>query len=283
MIYDCFMFFDELDLLEIRMNILDPVVDFFVVTEATTTQMGQPKKMYFAENMSRFEKFKDKIIYNPVDMGNIFFENQWSREVYQKNHCIDGLEKANSTDLVIFSDLDEIPNPRTLKKIIDNFDSEKIYHFAQEMYYFFINYKNVDGTLLSSTGEFPGINEPKWLGTKVCTYKMAKEYGLDALRHKEMITNNENAIRVADGGWHFTYMGGTKSSVQTRIKKKFGAFSHAEFNRWRYYNPINIYLSILMGKDLLGRGARFKKVSIDDTYPSWLVEHYKEYPHLILR
>ena len=80
------MFFDELDLLEIRMNILDPVVDFFVVTEATTTQTGQPKKMYFAENMSRFEKFKDKIIYNPVDMGNIFFENQWSREVYQKNH-----------------------------------------------------------------------------------------------------------------------------------------------------------------------------------------------------
>ena len=56
---------------------------------------GEELLMYFAENMSRFEKFKDKIIYNPVDMGNIFFENQWSREVYQKNHCIDGLEKAN--------------------------------------------------------------------------------------------------------------------------------------------------------------------------------------------
>lgn len=84
MIYDCFMFFDELDLLEIRMNILDPVVDFFVVTEATTTQMGQPKKMYFAENMSRFEKFKDKIIYNPVDMGNIFLKTNGVEKYIKK-------------------------------------------------------------------------------------------------------------------------------------------------------------------------------------------------------
>lgn len=84
MIYDCFMFFDELDLLEIRMNILDPVVDFFVVTESTTTLMAQPKKMYFAENMSRFEKFKDKIIYNPVDMGNIFLKTNGVEKYIKK-------------------------------------------------------------------------------------------------------------------------------------------------------------------------------------------------------
>lgn len=281
MVYDCFMIYDELDMLEIRMNILSPVVDYFVITEATTTQMGNPKEMYYDKNRKRFEKFQSKIIYNPIDMGEIAFSDQWNREVFQKNHCIEGLSGAQDNDIIIFSDLDEIPNPDTVRKVINNFDSSKIYHLAQDMYYFFINYKSIDGRLLSSTGEFPGIEDKKWLGTKMCSYKTIKKTGFDALRHKEMI--NENAVRVSDGGWHFTYMGGTGAKVHDRIKKKLRAFSHAEFNKWKYYNRVSIWLSIIMGKDLLGRGTKFKKVKIDDSYPEWLRKHSNEYLHFILK
>jgi beta-1,4-mannosyl-glycoprotein beta-1,4-N-acetylglucosaminyltransferase len=241
--------------------------------------MGNPKEMYFAKHKSRFAEFKDKIIYNPVNMDGIEFEDQWHREVYQKNHCIDGLKDAMDDDIIIFSDLDEIPNPDIVRKVLSDFDDSKIYHFAQNMYYFFFNYKNVDGNLLSSAGEFPGIEDKKWLGTRVCTLKKVKQYGFDMLRDKKML--DENAVRVGDGGWHFTYMGGTNANVQERIRKKLSAFSHEEFNNWRFYNGFHIWWSIIRGRDFLGRDARFKKVKIDSSYPKWLMDNYKKYPHLM--
>lgn len=280
MIYDCFMIYDELDMLEIRMNILAPVVDFFVITEATTTQMGDPKKMYFAENKGRFREFQDKIIYNPVDMGKLVFADQWHRETYQKNSCIEGLLDAQDDDIIIFSDLDEIPNPEAVKMVICEFDNSRIYHFAQDMYYFFINYKSIDGKLLSSSGEFPDIEDKKWLGTKLCAFKTVKMYGFDTLRQKNMI--NADAVRVSNGGWHFTYMGGTGAKVHDRIKKKLGAFSHSEYNKWRYYNRLSIWLSVVRGKDLLRRDTSFKKVNIDESYPEWLRNNCGKYPHFIL-
>lgn len=280
MVYDCFMVYDEMDMLEIRLNILAPVVDYFVITEATTTQIGSPKEMYYDKNRKRFVQFQDKIIYNVVDMAGMVFPDQWHREVFQKDHCIDGLKDAHDDDIIIFSDLDEIPNPDAVRKVVKEFDESKIYHFAQDMYYFFINYKSIDGKLLSSTGEFPGIKDKKWLGTKICSYKTIKRTGFDALRHKEMI--NENAVRIPDGGWHFTYMGGTGAKVHDRVKKKLSAFSHAEYNKWRYYNRLSIWLSIVMGKDLLGRDTKFKKVGIDENYPEWLRDNCPKYKHFIL-
>lgn len=283
MVFDCFMFFDELDLLEIRLNILNPVVDFFVITEATKTLMGNSKKMYFADNIDRFSKFRDKIIYNPLDMKNMEFANQWQREVYQKNYCINGIKCAKEDDIVIFSDIDEIPNPLKVLEIKESFDKDKIYHLAQNLYYFFMNYKSVDGKLLSSSGEFEGIvdEERKWLGTKICSYDTAKKYGMDALRHPELV--NDNAIRVTDGGWHFSYMGGLRKSAIKRIKDKLAAFSHAEdYNNWKFNNPIIISFSILLGRDLFRRNAKFKKVKIDESYPEWLLENYKNYRHFIL-
>jgi len=274
------MLYDELDLLEIRLNILDPVVDFFVITEATTTQIGKEKKMYFEESKERFSKFAAKIIYNPIDMNGIDFENQWHRETYQKNQCINGVANAQNEDIVIFSDLDEIPDPNAIKRILERFQSDKIYHFAQELFYFFFNYKNIDGTLLSSSGEFPDVQEKKWLGSKLCTVQMAKKYELDTLRHEYML--REHAVRVENGGWHFSYMGGTQSSVQERIKNKLGAFSHSEFDKWKYYNIFHIWLSIHTGKDLLGRKAKFAKVPITENYPEWLRNNYKNYQHFVL-
>lgn len=280
MVYDVFMFFDELDMLEIRMNVLNPVVDFFVITEADTTQMGISKEMVFKKNEHRYSEFRDKIIYNPVYNAQMEFEDQWHREIYQKNECIKGLSGCSDDDIVIFSDLDEIPNPVKVLEAIEHFDTEKIYHFAQNLYYFYINYKNIDSSLLAACGEFSNIVEKKWLGSKLCSYKKLKETGCNNLRNRECVT--DNAIRIPDGGWHFSYMGGERLGIYERIRSKLAAFSHSEFNRWRYYNRLSIWLSIRLGKDLMGRDARFKKVPIDHSYPVWLQEHCKDYPHLII-
>ncbi len=280
MIYDTFMFFDELDMLEIRMHILDLAVDYFVINEADTTLVGTPKNMIFKENEERFQRFKKKIIYHPIHNAGLEFEDQWHREIYQKNSCIDALKGCSGHDIVIFSDLDEIPNPEKILEYVPNFDPEIIYHFAQDMYYFFINYKNTDGSLLAACGEFPGVKDKKWLGSKMCSYSMLQKTGCDQIRHKEAI--QKNSVRISDGGWHFTYMGGAKSKVQDRVRAKLAAFSHTEYNKWIYYNKVSIWLSIHAGRDLLGRGAKFKKVPLDESYPGWLTDHYKDYPHLVL-
>ena len=281
MVYDCFIFFDEIDLLEIRLNILDPYIDKFVICEATETLMGERKKMYFEENKKRFEKFTNKIIHVVVETHKEKFANQYERERHQKNCVIDGLIGAEEEDIIIYSDVDEIPNPLVLDEIINNFEPTKIYHLAQRMFYFYINYEEVSHKLLAACGDFEGVKNAKWLGTKICSYQIAKKWTMDGLRDKGRIKEKES-IRVENGGWHFSYMGGDHLNVYKRIKTKLQAFSHDEFNRPSVYNPVKVWLKIILGRDLLGRGAKFKKVKIDDSYPKWLKENYDKYLHFVL-
>lgn len=280
MVYDCFMLLDEIDLLEIRLNVLNSIVDYFVITEATTTQMGEKRELIFPKVQDRFVAFKHKIIYNVCDNDAMQFENQWERETYQKNYVINGLKEAVDEDIMMYSDVDEIPNPDKIQEILSGFEQEKIYHFVQRMFNFYLNYENVDNYLLAFCGDFPGVYPERWLGTKLCTIRIAREKTVDGLRAPQRI--KEPGVRVEEGGWHFSYMGGSGAAVTKRVKHKLKSFSHAEFNNWRYYNIFHIKKTIRQGKDFLGRTAIFRKVKIDDSYPSWIVEHHKDYPHLVL-
>jgi len=132
MVIDIFPFFNELDLLEIRLNILNDYVDKFVICEATETFSGKPKPLYFKENEERFAKWKDKIVHYVVDdfpndkeiydkaikspnTGNK--EHWWVREFYQKESAIKALSFCKEDDIIMVSDVDEIPNPNILKEI----------------------------------------------------------------------------------------------------------------------------------------------------------------------
>lgn len=115
MIYDCFSFYNELDLLEIRLNTLDSVVDKFVLVEATKTHNGQEKPLYYQENVKRFAPFHGKIIHIIVDSFPEI-ESAWTLENYQRNQIIRGLQGARDDDIVLLSDLDEIPNPELVNK-----------------------------------------------------------------------------------------------------------------------------------------------------------------------
>lgn len=108
-IYDCFQFFNELDLLEIRLNVLNDHVDYFVLTESTVTFSGLNKPLYYQENKDRFEKFNDKIIHVVVE--DTPDGNPFERDVFQKNAIIRGLQDCEDDNIILTSDLDEIPDP----------------------------------------------------------------------------------------------------------------------------------------------------------------------------
>lgn len=277
MVFDCVPFFNELDILKLRMQILAPYVDYFVLEEATVTFSGEPKEMVFAKNRELFAEFADKIRYVAVEDSPMEGVTTHERDKYQKNQLIRALSDAKPEDIVIFSDVDEIPNPDTLARIIKDFDPGKIYHLAQRMFYCFLNMEEVSGNLLSITGEFPGVERRQWLGTKVCSFAELPEEGIVFLR--EVSPADPRSVRVPDGGWHFGYMGGDgERDVAKRIGVKVQAAAHQEYNSKRYLNEAVDRL--LCGEDIFDRDAKFVRVEIDESFPLYLREHKEEYAFL---
>lgn len=278
MVYDCFQFFNELDILKLRMHVLNDIVDKFVVSESTVTFSGDPKPLYFQENQQMFAEFKDKIIHKVVD-DTPMDTNAFMRDSHQKCAVARGLAGAKEDDVVIFSDVDEIPNPEAVKWVLDNFDDNKIYALAQRNFYCYLDMEETSGNLLSITGEFEGFTgtDRKWLGTKLCKYSMLKKYTTEQLRDKEQ---KHLMVRVPEGGWHFSYMGGGKNeSVEDRVKYKIKSAAHQEYNNRATLSKVK--RNIKNHQDILGRESRFEIVPVDDTFPVYLREHLEEYRYLM--
>lgn len=281
MVYDCFQFFNELDILKLRLHIMNPVVDRFVISEATETFSGNPKPLYYEENKEMFAEFADKIIHVVVDDTPPGYTHD--RDTFQKNAVGRGLKDCTDEDIIIFSDLDEIPNPEKIKEVLQNFDRTKIYHFAQRLFYCYLNMEEVSGNLLSYAGEFPeaerskdGIpGRKKWIGSKMCSYSLLKEQKLQLgeLRFPE---RKACGIRVEDGGWHFGYMGGHgEKDVKKRVAEKVRSAAHQEYNKAEVLSDVAD--RIKDGKDIFGRNASFVQVEIDETFPEYLRENQEEY------
>ncbi len=272
MIYDCFSFFNELDLLEIRLNILNDVVDKFVLVEMHYTHSNNKKPLYFDENKERYNKFKDKIIHIIPDDIPVF-ENSWTYENYQRNCISKALKDCSDDDIILISDLDEIPNP---DKIIPNFSKDCIKLFEMKMHYYFINY----------------LRPEIWKqGTKILSYKNYKSI-LDDVDFKYSIYCQEElnqgttatkirmykqAESIKEGGWHFTYLGGIDAIIY-----KLKSFSHQEHNKSEYLNPEYIKKTISSGKDIFGRNERYFVVKLDNTYPKYILDNQENFSHLIM-
>ena len=131
-VYDCFTFFNELDLLEIRLNELDSVVDKFVIVECTETHSKAKKQLFFDKNKDRFSKFSDKIIHIIVDDAPDIVQNssqepdRWIVEKFQRN-CIErGLTSCADNDIILVSDIDEIPSSLAVRKSIELLDKNNV-------------------------------------------------------------------------------------------------------------------------------------------------------------
>lgn len=283
MVYDCFQFFNELDILKLRMHVMAPIVDYFVISEATETFSGMKKPLYYEENKELFAEFADKIIHVVVD--DTPEGGTHERDTFQKNAVGRGLKNCKNEDIIIFSDLDEIPNPEKVTEIIhiihENKEDarHKVFHMAQRLFYCYLNMEEVSGNLLAYCGEFEGIqaSDRKWLGTKVCSYEVAKTMPLGELRWPKC---KDFGVRVADGGWHFGYMGGIgESDVRKRVAEKVRSAAHQEYNNKAVLSEVDD--KIRDGEDIFGRDARFIQTKIDETYPEYVRTHQEEYAHLI--
>ena len=276
MVYDSFQFFNELDILLLRMHILDDVVDKFVISESTVTFSGDDKPLYYEENKGMFKEFEHKIIHNVVDDTPMDC-NAFMRDHHQKCAVARGLEGCRPEDIVIFSDVDEIPNPETLKKLLPEVENGKIYMLAQRLFYCYLDMEEVSGKLLSVTGDFEGVDKPMWLGTKICKYAMLDKYTTEELRNKEQ---KEVGVRIPDGGWHFSYMGGGKNqSVEDRVKYKIKSAAHQEYNNRSTLSKVR--KNIKNHQDIFGRDARMVQVEIDETFPKYLRENIDKYQYLL--
>lgn len=230
MIYDCFLFNNELDLLEIRLHELAGVVDKFVLVEANVTHVNKPKPLYYTINKKRFRQFEKKIIHIVVK-DNPDVKLPWILNDFQFSQMIRGLRHCKPSDIILFGDADEIAKAETVEKWKNKSGKHKI--FSQSLSYYFLN--NV------------AVSKEPWLGSHMMLYK-------DLIRHETTwIAKFSNTdVIIPDGGWHFSYMGGIKS-----IQKKFASMAHQEYNNSRFNTPEHIKKSILKKEDLLYSGLRF--------------------------
>ncbi len=278
MVYDCFQFFNELDILKLRLHVLSDVVDRFVISESTVTFSGDPKPLFYEENKEQFQEFQDRIIHVVVDDTPMECD-AYARDHHQKCAVARGLKDAKDDDIVIFSDVDEIPNPQMLENLLPDVEPGKIYMPAQRLFYCYLNLEDISGNNLSVTGEFPGVSRKMWLGTKICRKSLLRQYTTEELRDK---ARQEIGVRVPDGGWHFSYMGGGKNeSVEERVRYKIRSAAHQNYNNRRTLFEVGARLR--RKEDILGRSAKMVVTKIDETYPSYLREHLSEYDYLLYK
>jgi len=269
-IYDCLIFFNELDLLEMRMEILNPHVDYFVITESPVTFSGQPKPLYFDENKDRFKKFEHKIIHN-VHRAEYDDLDAWQRERGQRNSSADVLQQANNDDIIVTSDVDEIPNFDNID--LSLLDKDKVLVCHQDFYYYYLN------TL------FQDISQPKnfWKGTRIIRWGALKNnyVYIDNLRDVNSHANKtmpEKLIDVPNAGWHFSFLGGAD-----KIRYKIESYSHQEMNTDGIKGRLDN--NLLRLADPFGRPTvQIYPVPItEQTHPKYLIGNLKKYDEYIYK
>jgi len=233
-IFDCFMYFDEEIVLDLRLNTLNKYIDYFVIVESTFTHRGDKRKLKF--NHNKFEKFKDKIIYltfdkepegieavnkndNEGEKSRKYILNAAKRENGQRDHIINGLNKANPEDLILISDVDEIPNLEEIK--LENL-KEKILMFQQDMFYYKFDLK-LPGMVWSGTKgcKKKDLLSPQWLrNIKDKKYPL---FRLDIIFSKKKYSSIKF---IDDGGWHFSNI---KSAEEIEHKLR-SYLHHREFD-----------------------------------------------------
>ncbi len=254
-IYDCFQYFNEEHIAELRFNILNKYVDYFVIVESTVNHQGQPKKLQF--NINKYSNFKDKIKYIIVDdtPENIKKPHEGGEslvEQHQRNSLMKVLNNAHDDDIIILSDVDEIPDLEKLKL----FDKKKIAVFSQKMFMYKLNLLNLD--------------ESGWHGSKICLKKNLKSpQWLRDLKFKRYpfwrIDKPRNIQIIEKGGWHFAYLQNPEN-----ISKKIKSFAHGEFNKDELVDISNIKEKIKKGADIFNRGYKIEKVEIDENFPEFI-------------
>ena len=291
-IYDCFQFFDEEMLLDLRLNIMDKYVHKFVITEATYTHNGKPKKLIF--DINKFNKFRDKIIYivvkkQPPDLQKIYESdndkedtkgqklilNGYKRDNYQREMAQQYLKKIDDNDWILINDIDEIPN---LKNVDLHSFNNKLIFFKQQIFFYKFNLHYPTTPWYGSRAcKKKKFISPQWL--RDMKHKKYPLWRLDTIFSKKKYNN---IYYVDNGGWHFTNIktpenihkkllnythhnefeksGINLDDLKKKIKKKEAIYDHAVDQKTNKWNSKTILNKIELNK-----------------MPDYLKENYKKY------
>ena len=264
------MYFDEDLVLEIRLNTLSEIVDKFVIAEATKDHAGREKKLNF--KIDKFSKFKKKIEYHVIDDLPIkvkSYKKGWHenhlRDQFQRNSLAKGYKDCDSNDLIMISDIDEIPDP----KKIEEFNIKNKYAcFMQKNFHQKMN-------LLNTTIE-------NWAGTKICEKKYLRSpQWLRNIKTKKnpfwKFYKPKQPQIIWNGGWHFNDLKKAKD-----LSKKFKSGAHQEENLEEFTSIEKINKRIKENKDLLGRNYKYEIIKIDKNYPEHILNNKSKYKEWIL-
>ncbi len=270
-IYDCCLYFNEEQLLSLRFETLDKIVDTFVVAEATHTFSGKPKALHF--NPAHFGRFAAKIIHIVVDDMPIKSANAWANEAHQRNALLRGLGDAAPNDRVIISDVDEIPRPEAVLR----YRPWYLYGtFVQRHYSYFFNNLAVetDDRMTPRWWIRPKITTAGHLKNFFRTPENLRIYKPEPgvvgwVRHLERKLRHQ---RLTEGGWHFSWL-----MTPEQMIEKIESYSHTDHNTPSVKSVDTIRAAIESGRDILGKGERFRLVEIDASFPPFLREHLDQF------
>lgn len=249
-IFDCFPFFNELELLKIRCEILKELNPIHVLVESPTTHTGDPKPLYFQKKKLEFADFTFRHVITTLPNDG----NTWHNENYQREHIMDGLScYANDEDLIIVSDLDEIPRPETIRQ----FDAEKMVVAALKMdkFSYYLN------CLELAQG---------WESAKITTWKCLKEQFNSS---PQKLREGGFKTIMLDAGWHWSWLGGVD-----KIMEKFQSFAHQESNNAQFADPEKISRKLQTGHSLWTdrENDLWKFIPIDDTFPKYIQDNQQQ-------
>tara|TARA_Y100000590_G_scaffold6699_1_gene8685 strand:+ start:185 stop:979 length:795 start_codon:yes stop_codon:yes gene_type:complete len=264
------MYFDEDLMLDLRLNILNENVDKFIIAEATRDHAGNEKKLNF--NLKNFSKFENKIQYLVVDDVPINVKSKkknWSanhwRDQHQRNAMARGFENCDDEDLIMISDIDEIPDPKKMSEFkIQN----KYACFMQKNFQSKLNLLNV--------------TDKYWMGTKICQKKFLRSpQWLRDIKTKKRpfwkFYKPKTPQLILDGGWHFSFLKKPKD-----IAKKIISYSHQEFNKDEFINEKKIEKRIENKQDLFNRNIKYEKIEIDSSFPKYIFDNKTMYKDWII-
>lgn len=242
-IYDCFPIFNELDLLECRLEELYDHVDYFIISESSETFQGNPKPLYFLENKVRFSKYLDKIrhvISDPLPPT----VNTWARERHQRCAVYQALYDVEDNDILLIMDADEIVRAEKLPEITAHLHDNK-------------NEQSVLFLSLYGATQFINSTYGQWVKAYATLWKTVKTQNVDHIRiNCQDFMNVDNILKNA--GWHFSSLGGLQN-----WRTKFESFSHREANTEENKSAA-CYFHTLRGKKVL---------EIDETFPQYIQDH----------
>lgn len=249
MIVDCFPFFNELDLLEIRLHELAPVVDRFVLCEATLTHSGKPKPLVYMENRKRFAGLPITSVLVD-DYPNIDLTDAWALERNQRQVGVSAAVELFHPDLLIVSDCDEIPSAEAVRAASKNTATSQTLDMG--LYYYYLNCRCKSsrwkrGQIVRPNGGRPDARQ------------------IRVTKHAPMIRN---------GGWHFSYLGGVE-----KIQEKLAAFAHREKDVEKWNTPEEIASRVSSGRDLFDRDEKYRFVvdSTLDALPKYVRDHHERF------